>query len=115
MIRFLIPKAGFILRMQIYAVYRNTQTILRAWGAFSRSPMPIYAVGIAQMPSINTPTIRVGPTYAAPRSTQEYKRHYGAYLRRFVCAVRSAYYGVRSINPALHHIVSDIEGMFNKI
>ena len=24
-----------------------------------------------------------------------------AYLRRFVCAVRSAYYGVRSINPAL--------------
>ena len=59
MIRFLIPKAGFILRMQIYAVYRNTQTILRTWGAFSRSPMPIYAVGIAQMPSINTPTIRV--------------------------------------------------------
>ena len=34
-----------------------------------------------------------------------------AYVRRFVCAVRSAYYGVRSINPALHHIVSDIEGM----
>ena len=59
MIRFLIPKAGFILWMQIYAVYRNTQTILRTWGAFSRSPMPIYAVGIAQMPSINTPTIRV--------------------------------------------------------
>ena len=56
MIRFLIPKAGFILRMQIYAVYRNTQTILRPWGAFSRSPMPIYAVGIAQI----TPTIRVG-------------------------------------------------------
>ena len=54
MIRFLIPKAGVILRMQIYAVYRNTQTILRTWGAFSRSPMPIYAVGIAQMPSINT-------------------------------------------------------------
>ena len=44
--------------MQIYAVYRNTQTILRTWGAFSRSPMPIYAVGIAQMPSVNTPTIR---------------------------------------------------------
>ena len=59
MIRFLIPKAGFILRMQIYAVYRNTQTILHTLGAFSRSPMPIYAVGIAQMPSINTPTIRV--------------------------------------------------------
>ena len=52
-------KAGFILRMQIYAVYRNTQTILRTWGAFSRSSMPIYAVGIAQMSSINTPTIRV--------------------------------------------------------
>ena len=49
-----------------------TQTILRIWGAFSRSPMPIYAVGIAQMPSINTPTIRVH----TQRSTQEYKRHY---------------------------------------
>ena len=35
-----------------------TQTILRTWGAFSRPPMPIYAVGIAQVPSINTPTIR---------------------------------------------------------
>ena len=35
-----------------------TQTILRTWGAFSRPPMPIYAVGIAQVPSVNTPTIR---------------------------------------------------------
>ena len=35
-----------------------TQTILRTWGAFSRPPMPIYAVVIAQVPSINTPTIR---------------------------------------------------------
>ena len=35
-----------------------TQTILRTWGAFSRPPMPIYAEGIAQVPSINTPTIR---------------------------------------------------------
>ena len=35
-----------------------TQTILRNWGAFSRPPMPIYAVGIAQVPSVNTPTIR---------------------------------------------------------
>ena len=34
-----------------------TQTILRTWGAFSRPPMPIYAVGIAQVPSVNTPTI----------------------------------------------------------
>ena len=76
-----------------------TQTILRTWGAFSRSPMPIYAVGIAQMLSINTPTIRVHTR----RYTQEYKRHYGTYLCRFVCAVRSAYYGVQSINPALHH------------
>ena len=30
-----------------------TQTTLRTWGAFSRPPMPI-----AQVPSINTPTIR---------------------------------------------------------
>ena len=35
-----------------------TQTILRTWGAFSRPPMPIYAEGIAQVPSVNTPTIR---------------------------------------------------------
>ena len=35
-----------------------THTILRTWGAFSRPPMPIYAVGIAQVPSVNTPTIR---------------------------------------------------------
>ena len=35
-----------------------TQTILRTWSAFSRPPMPIYTVGIAQVPSINTPTIR---------------------------------------------------------
>ena len=35
-----------------------TQTILHTWGAFSRLPMPIYAVGIAQVPSVNTPTIR---------------------------------------------------------
>ena len=34
------------------------QTILRTWGAYSRPPMPIYAVVIAQMASINTPTIR---------------------------------------------------------
>ena len=36
----------------------HMQTILRTWGAFSRPPMPIYAVGIAQVPSVNTPTIR---------------------------------------------------------
>ena len=36
----------------------HTQTILRTWGAFSWPAMPIYAVGIAQVPSVNTPTIR---------------------------------------------------------
>ena len=35
-----------------------TQTILCIRGAFSRPPMPIYAVGIAQVPSIDTSTIR---------------------------------------------------------
>ena len=35
-----------------------THTILRKWGTYSRPPMPIYAAVIAQMPSINTPTIR---------------------------------------------------------
>ena len=110
MIRFLILKAGFILRMQIYAYTSNTQTILRTWGMFSRSPMPIYAVGIAQMPILNTRTIHVGL-----HTRRDLRRSINAitlrFLRRFVCAVPSAYYGVRSINPALHHIVSDIEGM----
>ena len=36
----------------------HTQTILRTWGAVSRPPMPIYAVGIAQVPSVNTLAIR---------------------------------------------------------
>ena len=35
-----------------------THTILRTWGTYSRAPMPICAAVIAQMPSINTPTIR---------------------------------------------------------
>ena len=35
-----------------------TQTILRTWGAFSRPTMPIYAEGIAQVASVNTPTMR---------------------------------------------------------
>ena len=48
---------GFTLRTQIYGA-ESTQTILRTWGAFSRPPMPIYAVGIAQVPSVNTTTIR---------------------------------------------------------
>ena len=85
------PLKPGLLRMQIYAVYRNTQTILRTWDAFSRSPIPIYAVGIAQMPSVNTPTIRVGPTYA-PRSTQEYKRHYGR-----ICVDSFTQFGLRTI------------------
>ena len=56
-----------------------TQTILRTWGAFSRPPMPIYAVGIAQVPSINTPTIRrpgdedTGLSLAIRRLYAEYK------------------------------------------
>ena len=36
----------------------HTQTILRTWGGFSRPPVPIYAEGIAHVPSVNTPTIR---------------------------------------------------------
>ena len=36
----------------------HTQTILRTWVVFSRPPMPIYAVRIAQVPSVNSPTIR---------------------------------------------------------
>ena len=50
-----LRKAGLILRTQIYG---DTQTILSTRGAFSRPPMSIYAVGIAQVPSIDTPTIR---------------------------------------------------------
>ena len=41
----------------------------------------------------------------SPPLAARLKRHYAARieidLRRLVCAVRSAYYGVRSINPAL--------------
>ena len=51
-------KTGFILRTQAtWSVYYETPTMLRAWGAYSRPPMPIYAVVITQMPNINTPTI----------------------------------------------------------
>ena len=37
---------------------RIRRTILRTGGAYSRPPMPIYAVVIAQMASINAPTKR---------------------------------------------------------
>ena len=39
------------------------------------------------------------------------------YLRRFVCAVRSAYYGVRSINPALGTLsgCADASKVLNKM
>ena len=51
----------YVLKPGLYFERKSTpytQTILRTWGVYSRPPMPIYAVGIAQMPSINTPTIR---------------------------------------------------------
>ena len=105
MIRLLILRAGFILRMQIYAVYADHFAHLER--VFSVTNADLRRIGIAQMPSINIPTIRV-------HTRRDLRRHINAisrYLRRFVCAVPSAYYGVRSINPALHHIVSDIEGM----
>ena len=50
-----------LVKPSLYFERKSTayvQTILRTWGVFSRPPMPIYAVGIAQVPSINTPTIR---------------------------------------------------------
>ena len=49
--------AGLPLKPGLYFERKSTpytQTILRTWGAYSRPPMPIYAVVIAQMASINT-------------------------------------------------------------
>ena len=80
------PLSRVYFRMQTYAVYRNTQTILRTWGAFSRSPMPIYAVGIAQMPSINTPTIRVHTRRDLRRSINAIMRVSGRYPAMSVCS-----------------------------
>ena len=91
MIRFLIPKAGFILRMQIYTVYRNTQTILRTWpGRF----FPVTNADLRRRDradaeykhSYNRPT----RTYA-PRSTQEYLRHYAR-----ICVDSFAQFGLRT-------------------
>ena len=54
-----------VIKPGLYFEHKSTpysQTILRTWGASSRPPMPIYAVGIAQVPSrpytqsYNTPT-----------------------------------------------------------
>ena len=50
------PKAGFTLRTQIYGAYADHFAHLGR--VFSATNMPIYAVGIAQVPSVNTPTIR---------------------------------------------------------
>ena len=77
---------SLLLYEPCYAVYRNTQTILRTWGAFSRSPMPIYAVGIAQMPSINTPTIRVHTRRDLRRSINAIMRVSGCYPAMSVCS-----------------------------
>ena len=66
----------------------HTQTILRTWGAFSRPPMPIYAVGIAQVPSVNTPTIR-----------RLLRVDAGLSLARNLCAYAS-FYATYKINPS---------------
>ena len=47
--------APLSLKPGLYFERKSTpymQTILRTCGAFSRPPMPIYAVGIAQIPSV---------------------------------------------------------------
>ena len=52
---------SYILKPGLYFERKSTpytRTILRTWGAYSRPPMPINAVMIEQMPSINTPTTR---------------------------------------------------------
>ena len=65
-----------------------TQTILRTWAAFSRPPMPIYAVEIAQVPSIDTPTIR-----------RLLRVDAGLSLARDLC-VYAGFYAEYKINPS---------------
>ena len=55
-----LRKYNISLKPGLYCERKSTpytQTILHTWGAYSLPPMTIYAVVIAQMPSINTPTI----------------------------------------------------------
>ena len=78
--------------MQIDAVYRKTQTIFPVTNADLRGRDRADA---ECKHSYNTRTY-------APRSMQEYKRHS---FTQF--GLRTTAYG----NLALHHIVSDIEGM----
>ena len=90
MIRFLIPKAGFIIRMEIYAVYRNTQTILplgaRFPGRVTNADLRRRDRADAEYKhSYNTRTY-------APRSTQEYKRHYAR-----ICVDSFAQFGLRTM------------------
>ena len=70
MIRFLIPRVGFILRMQIYAVYADHFAHLgRVFSVTNADLRRRELAGGEYKHSYNTRTY-------APRSTQEYKRHY---------------------------------------
>ena len=70
MIRFLIPKAGFILRMQIYAVYADHFVDLgRVFSVTNADLRRMDRADAKYKHSYNTRTCE-------PRSTQEYERHY---------------------------------------
>ena len=118
MTRFLIPKAGIAQMPSI-----NTPTICRLLhvgaGLSLAHPRPLRIRKLLR--DIKNKSISV-EWYAnrycvclrayVPRSTQEYKCHYAR-----ICVDSFAQFGLRttayrvSINAALHHIVSDIEGM----
>ena len=81
-----------------------TQTILRTWGAYSRPSMPIYAVVIAQMPSINTPTTRRRlrwplPAFWSSADPETWMLDCHWLTTRDLC-VYASYYAAYKINPS---------------
>ena len=83
MIRFLIPKAGFILRMQIYAVYHFAH-LGRVFPVTNADLHRMDRADAEYKHSYNTRTY-------APRSTQEYTRHYAR-----ICVDSFAQFGLRT-------------------
>ena len=81
-----------------------TQTILRTWGAYSRQSMPIYAVVIAQMASINTPTIRrlfrwTVPAFWSCADLETWMLDCHWLIARYLC-VYAGVYAAYKINPS---------------
>ena len=74
------------------------------WGAYSRPPMPVYAVVIAQMASINTPTIRrllrwTVPAFRSSADPETWMRDCHWLISRDLC-VYAGVYAAYQINPS---------------